>query len=59
MTVASVLLGILEALARAFGAALRSDDSAALAHARTALLDSIATIESAEARAKFPALREP
>ncbi len=60
MTVAAVLMSILEALARAFGVALRErDEGAAFAAARTALLDSIAAVESAEARAKFDRLREP
>lgn len=59
MSVAAVLMSILEALARAFGVAMRErDESAAFAAARAALLDSIGAVESAEARAKFPGLRE-
>lgn len=57
--VAEVLLGILSALTSAFRSALTARSEAdAFAAARVALLDSIAAVEGAEARAKFPSLRE-
>lgn len=57
--VAEVLLGILSALTSAFRSALQARSEAdAFAAARVALLDSIAAVEGAEARAKFPSLRE-
>ena len=59
MSVATVLLGILAAVAEAFRRALAADDDAErLAAAREALLDAVSEVESAQARAKFPELRE-
>lgn len=56
----SFLGGILEAVVRAIVGAMRSSsDAEALATARTAMLDAIAQVESAQAREKFPGLREP
>ena len=55
----SILGDVLVTAATAVGQGLRAqDDAAALRVARIALLASVAAIESAEARAKFPDLRE-
>lgn len=55
----SFLGGILEAVVRAIVGALRSSsDAEALEVARRGMLDAIGHIESAQAREKFPGLRE-
>ena len=53
------LAGIIADLVRAIVDAGRAkSDAEALAVARTAMLDAIAAVESAQAREKFPGLRE-
>ena len=55
----SLLGDVLVTAATAVGQGLRAqNDADALRVARTALLASIAAVESAEAKAKFPELRE-
>lgn len=59
MSLAQTLLDVGAAVARGFADALRArDEAASLEAARATLLNAVAEVESAAARAKFPELRE-